>query len=124
MPRTGQAITGGRSSRAITARDEDIAEVVTAFLHEMPGRMVQFERLWEQQRFDELRRAAGDLEAIGVGIGFGDVASAAGKLERRLTDLGNGRSAGGEIDSLRREFGVVVKLCRGVTGVGEAKGSG
>lgn len=102
---------------AIRPTDAEIAELAAAFRQEMPRRVAVLERLWAQQRLDELQRAARDLAMVCAGLGFAEVASAAGNFGRTITDLVNGRPVGegGGIEALRRDFGAIVTGCRGLT---------
>jgi PAS domain S-box-containing protein len=60
---------------------EDVMEIVRSFLSELPGRPSEFNQLYQQNRFEELARAAHSLKGIGLQYGLAPLAALARAIE-------------------------------------------
>ncbi|MBL8759383.1 MAG: Hpt domain-containing protein [Phycisphaerae bacterium] len=100
--------------RSTYADDPDMREIVEAFVEEMPAKVADLEAAWISQQVDDVRRLAHQLKGSGGGYGFQSVSEAAAHVERTITELGRGSSAGG-IAALRQQIEHLIALCRRVS---------
>lgn len=66
------------------ANDPDLAELVAMFVDEMPERIAQFVLLFENAKWEELRRAAHQLKGAAGSYGFEPITHASARLEDNL----------------------------------------
>lgn len=99
--------------RSLFAGDADMADLVSAFVAEMPGRVTALEGLWREQALEDLRRAAHQLKGSGGGYGFPVLSAAAAELEQTLNGLAQG-SGQRTTEDLRRAYEQLTSLCRRV----------
>ncbi len=70
--------------RSIFEDDPDMAEIVVAFVAELPGRAQGAEELLSQDDLPELQRLAHQLKGAGGGYGFPQITEVAAGLEQAL----------------------------------------
>lgn len=95
--------------RSEFAGDPDMAELVEAFVSEMPQRVEGLRRAWESQALDDLRRLAHQLKGASGGYGYPALGQAAAGVETTLNKMASGGQA--TMASLRQEFDALVSLC-------------
>ncbi|MEM8835294.1 MAG: Hpt domain-containing protein [Planctomycetota bacterium] len=85
--------------------DPEMMELVELFVSEMPGRIQELERCFEQGIADQLAGVAHQIKGAGAGYGFSQMTDAAATLENAIR--------GGETDlpSLRNEFDRLIDIC-------------
>jgi len=99
--------------RSEFADDQDMIEIIEAFIEEMPDRISKLTACWHAQQLDELRRLSHQLKGASGGYGYAELGQSAGKFESTL----NGLSESGTKDpmtGLRNEFESLVALCNRV----------
>ena len=106
------AIAGGALTSSLST-DPDMAEIVAEFVMEMPGRVEQLTKSWDQQQLDTVQRLAHQLKGAAGGYGFSQISDAAGKLEHSLVAL-SGAGLESEIARLRSQFAELIAVCRRV----------
>jgi HPt (histidine-containing phosphotransfer) domain-containing protein len=92
------------------ASDEDMIEIVEAFVAAMPARAGALREAWARREIDEVRSLAHQLKGASAGYGYPALSEAAGALEDELRSL-SGLS--GEAVAARAEgaFEGLVALC-------------
>lgn len=103
----------GPGSDPITSRyaaDPEMAELVGLFVDELPGRLRSLRAAWDAHRLADLERIAHQLRGAGMGYGFSAISDAAGRLERRLSQLA-GAGVEAQAAAIAREFDTLVEVC-------------
>jgi HPt (histidine-containing phosphotransfer) domain-containing protein len=90
--------------------DPDMAELIRAFVGEMPGRLSALEAAWRERQIHQLTRLAHQLKGCCAGYGFEPIGDAAARLEEALRGLDSG-SAERQLEALRREFADLMEVC-------------
>lgn len=85
--------------------DDEMRELIEAFVGEMPERIAELQAAWEHANAQELRRLAHSMKGAAPGYGFPIVGDAAAELESVL------RKAEHDLASARAEFETLVTLC-------------
>jgi HPt (histidine-containing phosphotransfer) domain-containing protein len=105
--------TAGGPLTSVLSTDPDMAEIVAEFASEMPGRIEQLTKSWDQQQLDVVQRLSHQLKGAAGGYGFPQISDAAGKLEQSLVAL-SGAGLESDIARLRTLYGELVSLCKRV----------
>jgi histidine phosphotransfer protein HptB len=98
-----------RPIRSAFADDPEMADLVEAFVGEMPQRLQALRDAWEQGEAERLRRVAHQLSGSCAGYGFPSVGRAARELERRLHALDAGAEE--HLRELAAEYHTLMELC-------------
>lgn len=66
--------------------DPDLADLVEMFVEEMPERLASFLTPFQQQNWQELRRAAHQIKGAAGSYGFPQISAMAAELEEAVSD--------------------------------------
>lgn len=85
--------------------DPEMMELVELFVSEMPERVSELQRCFDQGVADELAGVAHQIKGAGAGYGFGQMTDAAAKLENAI------RAGQTDLEALRAEFDSLIDIC-------------
>lgn len=94
--------------RSEYANDPDMAELVEAFLAELPQRVSDVTGAFRSGDADRLKRISHQIKGSAGGYGFPTVGEAAARLEHALRDAANPTSV---LGGLQKEVQALVDLC-------------
>lgn len=96
--------------RSEFAADPEVADLVRAFVGEMPEKIERLKQTWQGQQIEEVRRLVHQLKGASAGYGFPQIGKAAADLERTIEALASG-VATATTQQLRGQFESLVSLC-------------
>lgn len=84
--------------------DSEMRELVQMFVEEMPARIAELERAWDDANMSTLERCAHQLKGAAPGYGFTQLGQAAAGVESavRMSD---------DLSRIRAELDALVSLC-------------
>jgi len=99
--------------RSEFADDQDMIEIIGAFIDEMPDRVSKLTASWHAQRLDDLRRLTHQLKGASGGYGYSELGQSAGKFESTLNTLSESGTKD-PMTGLRNQFESLIALCNRV----------
>ena len=87
------------------ADDVEMQELIQLFVSEMPERISEMQRAYEDADFESVKRVAHQLKGACAGYGFSMIGDAAAALESTM------KSTQDDINRISNEFKQLVELC-------------
>lgn len=91
------------------AEDVEMQELIQLFVSEMPGRIEEMERAYDDADFELVRRIAHQLKGACAGYGFPMIGEAAAALESTM------ESTDEDVRRISNDFKQLVELCSRAT---------